>query len=104
MSLTYSEQCPEISVLVGKTFTKVFDCSSDELYFQNEAEEYKFYHGQDCCESVVIDDICGDLHDLENTPILEAYEANSDAINARDKDDDSFGSFTWTFYRFSTIK
>ena len=52
---------------------------------------FRLYHNQDCCESVYIEDICGDLNDLVGSHILMADESSED------------GS-TWTFYRFATIK
>lgn len=77
--------------LIGKTFSEVYE-DGDHMYFMGE-KSYMFYHSQDCCEIVKIEDICGDLSDLVNTPILTAEEV----IN-RDE------SHTWTFYKFSTIK
>ena len=100
----------EISQLIGKVFTKV--CRNyndlqhkDELSFHGE-RSYRFYHDQDCCEEVLINDICGDLSDLENSPILQAEEVSN--YETEDKPDGhcpgSSDSFTWTFYKFSTIK
>lgn len=91
----------KIEDMVGKVFTSVRTAVGEELIFENDSEMYKFYHYQDCCESVYIDDICGDLSDLENTPLLAAEEVTSD-----DSELDSKGaeSYTWTFYKFATIK
>lgn len=63
-------------------------------------------HSQDCCESVWVDDIVGDLSDLEETPILKASE-DTNCDDLREEDVTSGytpESFTWTFYNFSTIK
>jgi len=58
------------------------------------------YHDQDCCESVYVDDIDGDLSDLIGSPITLAEE--------RTDNDQNPGrwceSFTWTFYTFATVK
>lgn len=91
----------EIEELIGKTFDKVFE-DGDEMYFMSGTDSYKFYHCQDCCESVGINDIIGDLEDLMGTPILAATEDS----NAEDPGEEaSYGeSYTWTFYNFSTIK
>ena len=84
--------------LIGKTFTKVFKKMDDELIFEGE-KSYKFHHIQDCCENVVIDDVCGDLSDLENSPILIAEE-----VKKKYGDKDYEDTNTWTFYKFATIK
>ena len=54
-----------IENMVGKVFTSVTQYGS-EMVFANETERFRFFHYQDCCESVYIDDIVGDLSDLED--------------------------------------
>lgn len=99
----------EISELVGKTLISI-DKQDDELIFICETgEKYKMYHSQDCCESVYIEDICGDLDDLIGTPILKAeevfnYEPTSEEDIQRTKEANEYGSCTWTFYKFATFK
>lgn len=85
-----------INVLEGKTFTSV-NRVDESIIFKGSEYEYRLYHDQDCCESVTIEDICGELTDLENTPIVYAYETS-------DHRDDYDGSETYTFYHFRTIK
>lgn len=66
--------------LVGKTILKInnsideieFYCKDDNSIFHNVYKVYVMKHFQDCCESVVVDDINGDLNDLIGTPILKA--------------------------------
>lgn len=112
----------EIKELLGKTLTKVeVNESKDEILLTtNEGEMYKFYHEQDCCEGVSIDDIEGDLNDLIESPILIAEEVDSEPFTKefeakftevdklgykRDKDGNSEPeSCTWTFYKLATIK
>lgn len=92
-----------IEELVGKTMAKVYkqDTYRDELVFENvDGRTFKFYHQQDCCEDVVIDDIVGDLNDLVGSPILLAEESVSDS----EYSDECYESVTWTFYKFATIK
>ena len=92
--------------LVGKTLTSIEKLGEEELIFNCEdGKRYRMLHVQDCCENVSIEDIVGDLQDLVGTPILKAEEATSDEnpIGAQVpgfQDD----SFTWTFYKFATIK
>ena len=89
----------EVTVLkefIGKTFNKV-EVSKWEngLSFFIEDKVYKLIHIQECCENVFIEDICGNLEDLINEPILmaEEYYSFSTAKEA-----------TYTFYKFATRK
>lgn len=88
-----------IEQLVGKTFTNVFS-RGDELIFEGPEGRGVFFHSQDCCESVYIDEIVGDLHDLEYAPILVAEERTGDTPPGVDEPGESY---TWTFYTFRTI-
>jgi hypothetical protein len=50
---------------------------------------------------VRLEELHGDLSDLEGTPILAAScETNSEGAKPQEYSD----SWTWTFYRFTTIK
>ena len=90
----------EMSELIGKVFNEVY-AENDAIYFKNDAETYVLQHDQECCENVTIDDICGDLHNLEGAEItFSDRSTNSD--NPKKNDDDY--SFTWTFFKFATIK
>lgn len=89
-----------IEQLIGKTFTSVTgQAGGEEMMFKGSEVDYRFYHYQDCCESVEIIDIIGDLSDLENSPILQAEEVTKEADSKIVSD-----SGTWTFYKFATIK
>ena len=62
----------QINELLGKTLTNI-DASDTEIYFLTDAgEKYRMYHSQDCCESVSIEDICGDLEYIIGITILVA--------------------------------
>lgn len=66
-------------------------------------------HVQDCCESVSIVDICGDLKDLVGSPILIAKETKSNEPTFMNKGSSDYGLYsddsqTWTFYELATIK
>ena len=95
------EYC-NVDVLKGKTLVSV-DVSDDEILFKtSDGEMYKMYHDQDCCELVYIDDIVGDVQDLVGSEILMAEEVDGESpSDFNDKDHDSY---TWTFYKFATIK
>ena len=88
-----------ISKMIGLTFDNVLDSSDTLTFYQNGKVRFKFYHEQDCCENVRIEDICGDLTDLIGTPLLVAAEISGKAPEMKHDE-----SFTWTFYKFSTVK
>lgn len=92
----------EVNVLIGKTLTKIEQKDDYELCFYcNDGTKYRMYHYQDCCESVEIEDISGDLNNLLESPILMAEEiSNSDEPAKSERDE----SYTWTYYKFATIK
>jgi hypothetical protein len=88
--------------MIGKVFDSVKNENDEELHFYLDGKIlFKFYHEQDCCENVYIESITGDLADLENSPITMAEEVDN---NMESPDPDSDESFTWTFYKFATIK
>ena len=64
----------------------------------HNGEIYEMSHYPDCTESVLIEDIIGDLSDLIGTPILNASESTNQGNDQED------GTFTWTFYKLATIK
>ena len=96
----------DFSTMVGKTLVSVVkNNDDDELLFETtDGDKYRMYHSQDCCESVTIDDICGDLEDLIGSPILVAEEATSDKNPDGVPIPDYQDSFTWTFYKIDTAK
>ena len=61
------------------------------------------YHSQGCCENVYVEDIIGDLENLIGSPILQSEEATSNE-NPEGIKPECQDSFTWTFYKFATIK
>jgi hypothetical protein len=87
--------------LVGKKLKEI-TVGFDEITFTtNNGEQYRLFHSQDCCESVVVEDIIGDITDLLDSPIIKASEdtsiENPEGINKEYQD-----SFTWTFYNIAT--
>jgi hypothetical protein len=105
---------PPFNTLLGKICTKVYLCSQngdDEIHFETADEHFKLFHSQDCCESVNVEDIVGDLEDLIGNPILLAEEVSDSGGNGRGESDlgpppeNSYAdSYTWTFYKLATIK
>jgi len=77
------------------------DRENEEITFLFLDCKVKLHHHQDCCESVVIDDINGDFEDLNRTILLVAEERVSDEPEEGDK---AYDSDTWTFYTFRSLK
>lgn len=94
-----------IAALLGKTLKSIENCNNEELVFTCEdGTRYRMYHRQDCCESVSIEDICGELDSLIGSPLLQAEESSSNDAPADFKPEYQPESMTWTFYRFATVK
>ena len=99
-----------IEDMKGKTFTKVYVKEHDGdpygLIFENDEFKFTFEHDQDCCEHVYIADIVGDLDDLVGRPvdIIEVVNHDRNVTPAGVKPLEDPDSFTWTFYKFATIK
>ena len=93
--------------LVGVTIARVIGEVGDEQ-IEFEAEDGRIWimsHSQDCCESVLVEDICGDLSDLVGSPIVSAEESTSENVNPEGvKPPEYQDNFTWTFYRIATAK
>ena len=89
--------------LVGHTIVS-YELTDDTLQFNLEnGNQVLYYHEQDCCEGVWIEDIAGELDDLIGSPLLIAEEVCSyDSLDVDREDHDD--SFTWTFYKFYTVK
>jgi len=87
----------EFEILKGKTIKKIIRQESALIFYISDTEIYKMCHEQHCCETVEIEDICGDLEWLIDSPILRAESRSSATRNEWDSD-------TWTFYEISTIK
>ena len=88
--------------LIGKTMLHVEQIGNYEIIFiTSDGKQYKLYHRQDCCEDVTIEDVTGDFSDLVGTPIVIAEESSNSVMKAKYPNDDSY---TWTFYKFATIK
>lgn len=94
----------DVSVLMHRTITNLQQNGYDELLFtMDNGDRYIMYHSQDCCEYVRIEDIDGDLNDLVGSPILQAEEVTGETQDSWEEDERQ-DSYTWTFYKFATIK
>lgn len=89
----------KLSTLLGRTLTSI-EVSDDKgtVTLRTSDAVFRMYHYQDCCETVWLEDICGDLEYLIGSPILEATEENSGDQRTEE------GDQRWTFYKFGTAK
>ena len=96
-----------IDILKGKTLINIeVDTDINNIRFvDSDGNKYDMYHDQEYNEDVYIEDICGDINNLLNTPIILAEEVtNSDDPPTDNGDGTTDRSYTWTFYKLATIK
>ncbi len=89
---------------IGKTIKEILGAEeySEEITFITECGGvWKMYHDLDCCERVYVEDVVGDIDDLIGEPILVYEESTNSTLPPLDELDESY---TWTFYKFATIK
>jgi hypothetical protein len=103
----------EFEDLKGKTLSKIVVVKDDREFNDSVIFEvietnikYKLFHDQSCCEQVNLEEIIGDLEDLVGVPILLAEEVISNNDDGADMKEgtDIDDSWTWSFYKLSTIK
>jgi hypothetical protein len=96
----------KFSDLVGKTLTKVDGRKGDETitFYTGGDNAYCLWHQQDCCESVVVEDICGDWDEIIGEPIIKAEENSNKEWPAEVAKPEYMESSTWTYYRITTMK
>ena len=100
----YTNRQP-FAVLVGKTLAAIREDRESVVFVCDDGSEYRMEHFQDCCESVSIEDRCGEWSDLIGTPILFAEESTSDEDPVDYKPESDYReSYTWTFYRIGTVR
>ena len=101
----YYDNFCDVNVLVGKTLSSVDGAAvgGGVITFTTiDGDVYRMLHMQDCCESVRVEDIVGDIQDLVGEPLLIAEEVSGEIptdFNPLEHD-----SVTWTFYKFATRK
>lgn len=82
-----------------------YDTPAESIVLETADRSFRLHHEQDCCESVYLESIVGDLADIVGEPLLIAEEVthentNPPGCNAATADD----SYTWTFYKLATRK
>lgn len=99
--ITYSVEDFVGKIVSSIEVERVGSCNQgpiDTIIFNfSDGDVFKMYHEQDCCESVYLEDITGDLDYLVGEKILKAEEASN-------QESKECGTETWTFYHISTFK
>jgi hypothetical protein len=92
----------DIKILIGKTLTKATGKEGDEevVFEVSDGTIFKLAHFKECCETVIVADICGDMADLVGSPILQAESSSEDKTDPGP----DCGALKWTFYRITTQK
>lgn len=93
----------DFSGLVGKTIVGIEGMEKGSLtveFLCSDGSKYLMAHDQDCCESVDLEDVAGDVDDLLNTPILIADESSSEQSDHDEHDN----VHMWTYYKLATAK
>ena len=102
----YRNKFREISELLGKTLVEITGpekVNEEILFICSDGTAYMMYHEQDCCESVLVEDVCGDINCLLNSPLLMAEDVSNN-LEVQEDEDDWGEHYTWTWYKFATVK
>jgi hypothetical protein len=83
--------------MIGKVYRNIEVDRNRMVFYGNDNSVVSFYHEQDCCEDVFIEDIVGDVHALLHSPLIMAED-----VSAEDTNPDC--GEKWTFYKFATTK
>lgn len=91
----------DISILRGKTLVEINQGDDEIVFTCDDDTKYRMFHQQDCCESVYVESVDGNIMDLIGSPIVLAEEvSNNELFNGKPEPADSF---TWTFYKLATL-
>jgi hypothetical protein len=84
--------------LIGKVVKEVEVIGDERIRMSFEDGTIaEWYHYQDCCESVTIEDVTGDWSDLYGHPLLVCEERTSDDFG------EVYDHDLWTFYTFRSV-
>lgn len=94
----------KFKVLKGQTLVNITGNIGDRnmTFTTDNNKKYEMCNIDESCGNdvqVTVEDIVGDLSDLINCPLLMA-----EMITNKDKKSTDEDSYTWTFYKLSTIK
>jgi hypothetical protein len=85
--------------MLNKKIVRV-EVTHDELKLFTKDGYFHFYHEPDCCEEVSIEDICGDIEDINDIILMAEVSTNLDEPPQNKFDE----SYTWTYFKIGTRK
>lgn len=89
--------------LLGETVRSVKQIDKEEIRFETESgRKFVIMHSQDCCESVVIHDVSGDLQTLVGQKIV-VYEGSWDNDLPSSMEPGMVESFTRSIFKVNDI-
>ncbi len=91
--------------MLGQTIVNIGGLKegSENVTFTAESgDTFVFWHSPDCCETVEVVQIDGDVADLLHSPLLMCEDVSSEAPTTPREEYEE--SFTWTFYKFATVR
>ena len=103
--MSYWNNRVELTELAGEVISRIdgLEKGSEEVrVFTECGNEYLFYHDQDCCESVDLNDFEMSSDSLVGGTIISAEEIVND--DDGEKPSDWSESWRWTFYKIETDK
>ena len=98
--LDFSKNDCDISKMNGEIIASIdgMEPGSTEITFHCESgNSFTMYHNQECCESVSVEDVCGDASDVIGGMVVSAEERTYSG-------EIEYGSQTFTFYDIQTTK
>jgi len=98
----------DFSKLKGEVLIEITGAvkGSERIEFKTQdGRTHALCHVQDCCETVEVEDVCGNVEDLVGWPILLAELVTNENENPEGVEPPEYqDSFTWAFYKLSTVK
>lgn len=93
-----------IIVLIGLTLSAVDHDSETVTFTTNDDRQFRLYHDQNCCESVTVESIKGEVAHLIGSPITAAQEviASERPADLPTNTDEWRDSETWTTFTLAT--
>lgn len=105
--MSYMDSKEFLSQIIGATVLSV--SSEDPFILVTDRGTLDLHHDQDCCESVYLEDVTGDVNDLVGG-VITLFEERSDTYESEKRsdtyecDEQHAEDGTWTFYEIRTTK